>query len=455
MANPAAHDTGLDRRIGPFAATMIVMGGIIGSGIFANPHEVARELPRPLPLLAAWALGGLVAMAGALVYAELAARRPGVGGQYAYLRDAYHPLAAFLYGWTLLLVIQSGGMAAVALIFARFTRALVGAAIPEWALAMGALLALTAVNCVGVAFGSGVQSALMVLKIAAIAGLVACGLFVAAPAPAAAQAASPALDVFAFGAAMAPVLFAYGGWQTASFVSGELRDPGRDLPRGLLFGVAGVVLLYLGVNWACVRVLGAQALAATPAPATAIMERALGPVGGRLIAAAIAISTLGFLSQSMLTAPRVYFAMARDRTFFAGVGRVHPRSRVPVVAIALQGGFAMLLTTWGGYRQILDYLIAVDFLFFGLTATCLFVFRRRDGAAGEGFRVPGHPWTTGAFVAVCWLFVANLVAQRPADTLLGMGVLATGIPAFFFWRARAAAGPPVDESSQPARHAAR
>ena len=434
MRNEAPHDPGLARRIGPFAATMIVMGGIIGSGIFANPHEVARELPRPGPLLAAWALGGVVAMAGAFVYAELAARRPGVGGQYAYLRDAYHPLAAFLYGWTLLLVIQTGGMAAVALIFARFTQSLLGAALPEWVLAMAALLVLTVVNCLGVALGSGVQSVLMVLKIAAIAGLVACGLLVAEPSPAVAPGATPELDVFAFGAAMAPVLFAYGGWQTSSFISGELRDPARDLPRGLILGVLGVVLLYLGVNWACVRVLGAPLLAATPAPATAIMERALGPIGGRLIAAGIAISTLGFLSQSMLTAPRVYFAMARDRTFFEIVGRVHPRTRVPVAAIALQGAFAMLLTAWGRYRQILDYMIAVDFLFFGLTATCVFVFRRRDGAGGAGFRVPGHPWTTGAFVAVAWLFVANLVAQRPGDTLLGMAVLLTGVPVFFLWR---------------------
>lgn len=237
---------------------------------------------------------------------------------------------------------------------------------------------------------------------------------------------------------MAPVLFAYGGWQTASFVSGELRDPRRDLPRGLIFGVGGVVLLYLGVNWVCVRVLGGAGLAQTPAPASVIMPLALGPLGARLIEAGIAISTLGFLSQSMLTAPRVYYAMALDRTFFETVGRLDPRTRAPVFAIALQGAFAILLTTWGQYRQILDYLIAVDFLFFGLTASCLFVFRRRDGAmaGGEGFRVPGHPWTTGAFVAVCWLFVTNLVAQRPKDTLLGMAVLATGVPAYAFWRAR-------------------
>jgi APA family basic amino acid/polyamine antiporter len=238
---------------------------------------------------------------------------------------------------------------------------------------------------------------------------------------------------------MAPVLFAYGGWQTASFVGGELRNPRRDLPRGLILGVAGVVLLYLGVNWVCVRALGGPGLAATLAPASAVMERALGPMGARLIEAGIAISTLGFLSQSMLTAPRVYYAMAEDGVFFARVGALHPRTRVPVFAIALQGAFAMLLTAWGQYRQILDYMIAVDFVFFGLTASCLFAFRRRDPAGpADGFRVPGHPWTTGLFVAGCWLFVANLVAQRPRETLTGFAILLTGVPAFAFWRRRRA-----------------
>ena len=279
---------------------------------------------------------------------------------------------------------------------------------------------------------------LMVLKIGAIGGLIICGLFIAAPAEQAAHGtAADAIDIFAFGTAMAPVLFAYGGWQTASFVSGELRNPQRDLPRGLLFGVGGVVVLYLGVNWVCVRVLGGPGLGQTPAPASAIMQLALGPIGARLIEAGIAISTLGFLSQSMLTAPRVYYAMALDRTFFERVGRLDPRTRAPVFAIALQGAFAILLTTWGQYRQILDYMIAVDFLFFGLTAASLFIFRRRDGGrAADGFRVPGHPWTTAAFVAICWLFVANLVAQRPKDTLWGMAVLATGVPAYAFWSAR-------------------
>ena len=443
MAASPDATPGLARRIGAFDATMIVMGGIVGSGIFANPREVAVELPSAPLLLAAWGAGGVMALLGALIYAELAARRPGVGGQYAYLRDAFHPLAAFLYGWVLLLVVQTGGMAAVALIFARYSGRLLGVSFPEPALGIAALLALTVVNCLGVAMGTRVQSALMVLKIAAIATLILCGWLLVPPVTGTAAAAPLAGQgvraLFAFGAAMAPVLFAYGGWQTASFVSGELRDPRRDLPRGLLLGVSGVIVLYLGVNWVCVRALGGPGLAQTLAPASAVMERALGPAGARLIAAGIAISTLGFLSQSMLTAPRVYYAMANDGVFFERVGRIHARTRVPVFAIALQGAFAMLLTAWGQYRQILDYMIAVDFIFFGLTASCLFVFRRRDGGiTGEGFRTPGHPWTTAIFVAGCWMFVANLVAQKPRDTLLGMAILLTGVPAYALWSARRA-----------------
>jgi APA family basic amino acid/polyamine antiporter len=442
MPPSTAGSPGLARRIGAFDATMIVMGGIIGSGIFANPREVARELPWPPLMLAAWTVGGVIAVLGALVYAELAARRPGVGGQYAYLRDAFHPLAAFLYGWVLLLVVQTGGMAATALIFARYTGRLVGLEAPEWVLGMAALLVLTVINALGVALGTRVQSILMVLKIGAILTLILCGLLLVPPAASTAAGAvtppHPDLPLlFAFGAALAPVLFAYGGWQTSSFVGGELRDPRRDLPRALLLGVGGVILLYLGVNWVCVRALGGPGLAQTLAPASAVMQLALGPRGARLIEAGIAVSTLGFLSQSMLTAPRVYYAMAEDGVFFRAVGRIHPRTRVPVVAIALQGAFAMLLTAWGQYRQILDYMIAVDFVFFGLTACCLFVFRRRgDGGASGGFRTPGHPWTTGAFVAGCWLFVLNLVAQRPRETLVGMAILLTGVPAFAAWRAR-------------------
>ena len=240
---------------------------------------------------------------------------------------------------------------------------------------------------------------------------------------------------------MVPVLFAYGGWQTASFVAGEIREPRRNLPRGLIIGVTGVVVLYLAVNFVCLRVLGTAGLAATTTPASDIMRQALGETGARSIAAGIAISTLGFLSQGMLTAPRVYFAMAEDGLFFKAVGRLHPRTRVPIVAIALQGILAIVIALSGRYEQILNYVVSVDFIFFGLTATCIFVFRKRKeeregGEANALTSVPGHPVTTGLFVVICWLVVINTVYRYPENTLIGLVILLAGIPAYFFWRRR-------------------
>ena len=297
----------LAREIGLFGATMLVMGGIVGSGIFMNPYVVARQVGTPALILAAWGFGGLVALAGAFVYAELASLRPAVGGQYAYLREAYSPRVAFLYGWALLLVTQSGGMAAVAVTFARYLGELVPLPLPEAAVAVLALATLTGVNCLGVRAGNDVQSLLMVLKTVAILGLVAVG-FVAFGGERVAL--RPVLDrppslglLAAFGAALVPVLFAYGGWQTSGFVMGELKRPERDMPRALLLGVAGVVVLYLSVNVVCLRALGAEGLAASTAPASDVMRLALGERGARLIAVGIAISTFGFLAQGILTAP--------------------------------------------------------------------------------------------------------------------------------------------------------
>jgi len=240
---------------------------------------------------------------------------------------------------------------------------------------------------------------------------------------------------------MVPVLFAYGGWQTASFVAGEIREPKKNLPRGLIIGVTGVVILYLAVNVVCLRGLGASGLAATTTPASDIMRLALGETGARAIAAGIAISPLGFLSQGMLTAPRVYFAMAEDGLFFKAVGRLHPKTRVPIVAIALQGLLAIVIALSGRYEQILNYVVSVDFIFFGLTAACIFVFRRRkenrDAAETNTITsVPGHPVTTGLFVVICWLVVINTVYTYPENTLIGLAILFAGIPAYFFWRGR-------------------
>jgi APA family basic amino acid/polyamine antiporter len=436
VSAPDTSSHGLARRLTLFDATMLVMGGIIGSGIFVTPAEVARHVGRPLLIVGVWILGGLVALAASFVYAELAARRPEVGGQYAYLRDAYGPMPAFLYGWALLLVIQSGGMAAVAITFARYFADLVEIALPDSAVAVAVLALLTLINCIGVRSGSNVQSALMVLKILAITALVVVGLLLAPAAPAEMQPTSSGSlsTLAAIGAAMTPVMFSYGGWQTASFVAGEMRDPRRDLARGLLLGVAGVVVLYTAVAFVCVLALGPAGLAASKTPATDVMRLAVGERGATFIALGVTISTLGFLSQGMLTAPRVYFAMAEDGLFFRSVARVNATTRVPMVAIALQGVAAAIIAVSGTFGQILSYVVSVDFLFFGLTGLALFVFRGRDADERASFKVPGHPFTTGFYILACWVVVVATVANNPLNSVIGYAILAAGIPACLYWQ---------------------
>jgi APA family basic amino acid/polyamine antiporter len=435
--------TELARRLGPFDATMIVMGGIVGSGIFINPYVVAQQVHTPFLILGAWFFGGLIALAGAFVYAELADRHPAIAGQYAYLRDAYHPSIAFVYGWALLLIMQTGGMAAVAVTFSQYFLETTQVSMPDGLVAVFTLAALTVVNCLGVRAGGSFQNLLMALKILAIAALVVCGLFfVGEPKGLEREILDrpPSLALLAaMGAALTPVMFAYGGWQTASFVAGEMRDPRRHLARGLLIGVCGVILLYLLVNVACLYALGAEELASTKTPASAVMRAAFGRRGATLIGIGIALSTLGFLSQGMLTAPRVYFAMAQDGLFFSSVGRLNPRTRVPVRAIALQGALAMIIALSGRYEQILNYVVSIDFVWFGLTGASLFVFRRRmktgslDDSGRAYRRVPGHPFTTAFFVLACALIVASTFYNYPENSVIGLAIVIAGIPAYRFW----------------------
>jgi APA family basic amino acid/polyamine antiporter len=390
--------------------------------------------------IAAWAIGGAIALIGAFVYAELASRRPRVGGQYAYLRDAYHPIVAFLYGWTLLLVVQTGGMAGAAIVFGNYFREVSGLGLSAQALAVIALAVLTAINCAGVRAGSNVQSALMVTKLVAIAMLIVVGLFGVSSAPTAATvAAADSGGAIGLATAMVPVLFAYGGWQTASFVSGEMKDARRDLPRGLLIGVIGVVVVYLAVTLVCLRALGMNGLAATTTPASDVMRLALGDRGARLLALGIAVSTVGFLSQSMLTAPRVYFAMARDGVFFRKVGWLDPRTQAPTVAIVLQGIWAAIIALSGTYDRILNYVVSLDVLFFGLTGASLLVFRAREKRLGQTpdagtVRMPGHPITTALFVLAMWSISLTTIVRFPADAGIGVAILLVGVGVYAFWR---------------------
>lgn len=434
----------LARRLGVGDAALIVMGGIIGSGIFRNPSVVADRVPAPFLILGVWALGGFIALLGGFVFAELAARRPDDGGVYAYMRDAFHPVVAFMYGWTLLLVSQSGGAAASAVTFAGYFPVVFGGAHIDgkW-LAVGTLGFLTLVNCLGVRAGSNIQNVFMVLKIAAIAGLIAVGFTASGPAAAAAPVHpfGSSLDMLtAVGVAMIPVLFAYSGWQTSSFMTGELKQPARTLPLGMIWGVAGVVALYMLVNIVCLRVLGTNGLMHTATPASDVLQVVMGPRGAQLIAAAVMLSTFGFMSNQILTSPRVYHAMAQDGIFFKPVAWVHPVSRVPVIAIALQGIFAIVIALSGRYDQILNYVTSVDYVFFGLSAIALFVFRARDshaaGAPAPQFRVPGHPFSTALFMVVAFAVVLDTYVKSPRDSLIGLAILLAGIPVYYLFLAR-------------------
>jgi len=434
---------------------MLVMGGIVGSGIFINPYVVAGLVHTPALILGAWLAGGAIALAGAFIYAELADRMPKVGGQYAYIREAYHPLLGFLYGWICLLVIHAGGSAAVAVTFAKYFHVFSRGAIPEKLIAVAVVLVFTVVNCLGVRAGGSVQSVFMLLRIVAIAMIVVCGSRLIfwpigwPPANAAHTAWFPLLDrplsfdlLTVFGATMIPVLFAYGGFQTSNYVAGEIREPRKNLPKALLLGVMGVIVLYVSANFIYVQALSPAGLAATATPASAVMSRALGSLGGSLIAIAIAISTLGFLSQAMLSYPRVAFAMAEDGVLPGIFARLGSRSRAPVAAIALLGGLISATVLLGTYEQILSYVVVMDWLFFGLSASCIFVFRARDarrgGVAHEGgYRVPGHPWTTGVFVAVAWLVVLNTIYKYPRNAGVALCILFAGVPVYFLFRGRA------------------
>ena len=438
MQHGETNTDGLRIAIGFPGAVMLVIGGIVGVGIFVNPAVVARSLHTPELVLSAWALGGVIAMLGAFVYAELAARIPATGGEYVYLRDTYGKLVAFLFGWATLLVVQCGGQAAVAIVFAKNIDVVVGGGLPERGIVVAVLAGLAGVNCLGVNSGNGVQAGLGALKLAIIGVLIAVGLTMAPARAVDVPVAGP--DGFkAFGAAMIPVVFSYGGWQTANYVAGEMKNPRRNLARALLVGVVAVISLYVLVNIACLHALGVGSLGRTLTPASDVLLLAVGPLGARLAAAAIAVSALAFLSQGMLTGPRVIFAMARDGVFFRRMARVGAVSRVPAAAIVLQAAWTLVLALSGSYEQILSYVIAMNFLFFGISASCLFVLRQRERKAGvreDIYRAPLHPGSTGLFILACAAIVVCSFWAYPVNSLVGYAILILGVPLYLFWRRR-------------------
>ncbi len=428
----------LRRRLNVFDLTLITIGSIIGSGIFKNPALVAGKAHLPSLAIGCWIAGGLIALIGAFVFAELAERRPSNGGIYAYLRDAYHPVVAFVFGWTLLLIADTGGTAAASVLFATYLTPLTGLQFDPHIVAVVTLAILVAINCLGVRQGGTWQNVLVILKVAAIVGLIGAGLF-AHPAAGAAM-TLPGFDsgaalVGAFGIAMLPVLFAYNGFQGATYITGETVDPERTIPRGLIMGVLAVIVVYVLVNIGCLRVLGPAGLAATSVPAADVMSAAVGPIGARLIAIAIALSTLGFMSTRMLVAPRIYFQMAADGTFFKQIAWINPKTHVPTIAIIAEGVVAAIIAWSGTFAQIVNWIVAPEWIFVVLAAGAIFIFRKRDGdAVKPAFRVPFHPFSTILLMVVLLGIFVTEVILVPRDTLYGTLVIVAGIVFFYAWK---------------------
>ena len=422
---------------------MVVIGGIVGAGIFVTPAIVAQRLDTPLLVLGAWVAGGAIALTGAFSYAELGAVFPRAGGQYVYLRDGLHPLAGFLYGWALLLVIESGAIAAVAITFATYALHLAGG--PDGArvpLAIAAIAILSIINYVGVKPGSRVLNVLVVLKIAALAVLIGAAAFAGAHAgwstETRAVVAGPSATIVAFGAAMVPILFTYGGWQNANYVGEEIADAKRNLPIALVAGTVAVVIIYVTVNIVFLRAMGLNGLAATAAPAADAARRMFGAAGDVFISGAIAISTFGFLDLAILAPTRVYYAMAADGLFVRALASLHPRFGTPTLAIVVQSAWSCLLALSGSYEQLTNYVVFADWIFFGLTVLTVLAFRRSlplSRRPPDAFRTPGYPLLPAAFVAIAVAVVASVIASAPGAAARGAALIALGIPVYF-WYAR-------------------
>ncbi len=429
----ATNQVSYARRLGVWDATMVVVGGVIGSGIFLTPAAIARQTSSGAEQLLAWGFGGVLALIGALCYAELGARRPNAGGGYVNLREAFGLVVAFVYGWNMLVVNYSGSLAAVATVFVQYAAAAIGVTLADARpYAVATIVFLAGVNWFGIRAGSLTQNILTVLKLAAIAALIAIGLIArGAPPP---TTPSVPMNPLAFGSVLLPVLFAYGGWAYINNIAGEIREPQRSLPRALFFGMLLVATCYLLANLAYLSVLGHEGLAASKAPAADLMRKVFGDAGARVIAVGIAISTLGFCNISLIGAARVFQAMGADGVFFRVAGRLHPRWRTPNIALLMLAGWACVLAWTGTFDQLLNYSTTGDWLGYAAVVATLFWYRRYDTADTSPFRAPLFPLLPLVFlVAVLWV-VGVTIWKSPHDAGMGALITLAGLPVYFLWR---------------------
>lgn len=425
----------LRRELGTFDATLLVVSSVIGVGIFLTPGAVAAQVPEPGTFLLAWLAGGILSLAGALANAELGAMMPRAGGDYVYLREAFHPLAGFLVGWLSFFAIYAGTVATLAVGFADGLAPFVDLSGPgRTAVAVAAILATSWVNHRGLRAGATFNNATALLKIATLAALVAAGLAFAAQQGAPAlpdRGTPPSAGALGFALALPPVLFSYLGWNASVYVASELRDPERTLPRSLLLGLGVCTLLYLAVNALYLGALGMDRLAGEPRVGEATARVLFGEAGGRVAAALVLLSVLGCLNATILVGPRIAYAMALDGLFFAGAERVHEANRTPHVAIALQAAVAIaLVAVLRRFPSVLDYTTFAIVLATIADTVALRALRRRHPEWPRPFRAVGYPWLPGLYLAANLAIAAAMLVGRPLECVAALAAAATGLPAY-------------------------
>lgn len=473
MTVPVERSPGLVRGLGAWDTALITVGTMLGSSIFIGAALVPRALPHPTLVLSAWIIGGLLTIAGALTYAELGAMFPRAGGQYHFLKEAFGPFSGFMFGWASFLVAQSAANAYVAVAFGEYlgafipgvstTHVILAVPIGPWIwqlnavqlVGAAAIAVLTAINYLGLKEGAGVQNVLTVLKGGAVLLLCLAGFAVPAQTAIDWVAPLPTGNLAAgIGVALVGVFGAYDGWYQATFVAGEIREPERNIPRGILGGVVAMVLLYTLVNVTYLRALPLATLGASPRIGESAAVALLGPTGGRLMALAVILVLFGCLSSGILTAARIYLPMAQDGVFFHFLDRIHPVRRVPTASLLAQGIWSVVLALLGTYESLLGYVVFVLFVFHAATGVALFRLRRVRPSAPRPYRTWGYPWVPLLFVLTSLSFVINALVTNPRDSFIGVAIVALGAPAYWWWHRsapRVITSLPAHTSSPPRR----
>ncbi len=440
----------LERTLGSRDLTLLVVGNVIGSGIFLVPASVMMQSGESIPVaISVWLVGGLLSLMGALSYAELGSMDPNAGGLYAYIRDAFGPFPAFLYGWTLFFVIGAGTIAALAVAAADYLTQLTPMSpTVKNIVAVTLILVMTVINVRGTRGSASMQNLATGIKVLAILGMSALllvlgkgGADVATTDAVANTVKDAPMMLSTVGLSVIAVLWAYEGWQYVTFVAGEAKDPQRTIPRALVLGTLLLITIYIIANFAYIAALGTARMAASERVAGEAVAQVLGPTAGKAIALAIIISMYSAAHATVITVPRVYFAMARDRVFFGKLAEVHPRFGTPAVAIVASCTWAAVLAMSGTFNQLLTYVVFIGWIFYALGAAAVIALRIKRPDAPRPFRVPGYPVTPALFVIAAAAIVGNTIMSQPGQAAIGIGVVMLGAPAYVIWRRRNASTP--------------